>query len=574
MSVKEFAMSKDPSQELEGIIDAYAHRRISRRDLLKRAAALGLSMPAISLILAACNTSSSTTGGATTPKSGGILREGYDRDVNRPDPLDTPWWDATLFPALHEVLVATDPTGKPVPMIAESWTVSTDGLTWQFKIRDNLKFQSGAACDAAAVAASLNPFRDPSSGTPNAPFWSPVTAITAEAGNIVQMKLSHPYADLLNVIPTGYAAIYNKAFRDHLGDKYGPNGTDGTGPFTLKEFVPGSHVLVNRWEQYPGSITPFIQQKGKAYLDGIRWEVLLEPATRAQELEAGNIDALHAPAPQDVERLQANSDLVVIERSELGLYQMGINFKRTDIGFGDVRVRQAINHAIDRKAIAKAIFFGHAKPCYTLVTPADPYYDSSVEQFGTFDTTLAGSLLDQAGFKMGSSGLRQSPSGTPLSFSAIVEGQDKFEVLMAQAVQAMLAKIGIEMSFTALEEGTYFAKVVGPPAPDAYFFHSLWPTLFDASLLFAASADFSPACCDWSFIKIPELDAAFNDWVKAATPADLETASKAAQRVFAEQAAWISLVTPSNIWVHHKKVHGWEPSQPNLYPFYNDVWLE
>jgi peptide/nickel transport system substrate-binding protein len=164
-------MNRDHKSQLEAVIEDYSGRRIGRRDLVNRASALGLSMPAIALILAACSSPAPTT--STTPlapKSGGILREGYDRDVNRPDPLDTPWWDATLYPALHEVLVATDPTGKPVPMVAESWTVSPDGLTWQFKIRDNLKFQSGAACDAAAVAACLNPFRDPSSGTPNAPF--------------------------------------------------------------------------------------------------------------------------------------------------------------------------------------------------------------------------------------------------------------------------------------------------------------------------------------------------------------------------------------------------------------------
>jgi len=567
-------MNTERVPELKAVVDDYMQRRISRRQLMKTAAALGLSMPAISLLLAACNGATTSSIPASSPKVGGILREGYDRDVNRPDPLDTPWWDATLFPALHEVLVATDPSGKPVPMIAESWTASSDGLTWQFKIRDGLKFQSGAACDAAAIAACMNPFRDPSSGTPNAPFWSPVTAITPQPGNIVQMALSHPYADLLNVVPTGYAAVYNKAFRDQKGDKYGPSGTDGTGPFTLQEFMPGSHVLLKRWDGYPGSIAPFIQNKGKPYLDGVRWEVLLEPATRAQELEAGNIDALHAPAPQDVDRPKGNPNLVVIEQSELGLYQIGINFNRTNIGFNDVRVRQALSHAIDRKAIAKTIFFGHASPCYTLVTPADPYYDSTVEQFGTFDPQMAGTLLDQAGFKMGSSGIRQSPSGTPLSFKAVVESQDKFEVLMAQAVQAMLKNVGIDMSFTALEEGSFFTKVVGPPAPDAYFFHSLWTTVFDASLLFAASADASPACCNWSFIKIPELDAAFNDWVNAATPADLQTASKKAQKTFAEQAAWISLVTPKNIWVHHKKVHGWTPTQPNLYPFYNDVWIE
>jgi peptide/nickel transport system substrate-binding protein len=459
-------------------------------------------------------------------------------------------------------------------MMAESWTVSPDGLTVSFKIRDNLKFQSGASCDAAAIAACMNMYRDPTSGTPDAAFWTPVTAITPQPGNLLEMKLSHPYADLLPfVLPTGYTSIFNKAYRDTVGDKYATTMSDGTGPFVLKEFVPGSHLLVGRWEEYPGSIVPFFQNKGQAYLDGIRWEVLLEPATRAQELEAGNIDALHNPAPQDVPRLKSNPNLVVIEHDELSLYVLAVNFNRTDLGFNDSRVRLAFSHAIDRKAIAKNIFFGLATPTYTMVPSSDIYYDPSVEQFGTFDPNESKRLLDEAGWSMGANGIRES-TGVPLSFKVIIEGQDKFEILIAQAVQAMLKNVGVDMTFTALEESAFFTQQAGPPAPDGYMMKLLWNSVIDVAILYSDSADLGPACCNYSLIKVPELDAAYNEWTNAATPADLEAASKKAQRIFAEQAAWVSLVTPKNIWVHNKKVHGWFPPPNTLYPYYNDVWME
>jgi ABC-type transport system substrate-binding protein len=106
-------------------------------------------------------------------------------------------------------------------------------------------------------------------------------------------------------------------------------------------------------------------------------------------------------------------------------------------------------------------------------------------------------------------------------------------------------------------------------------FFNLWTTVLDASLLFSHSGSsyFAPACCNWSFINVPDLDKALDAWVNAPDTASLEAASKQAQRVAAEQAAWISLVTPKNVWVHSQKVHGWVPLQSNLYPFYNDVWL-
>ena len=103
-------------------------------------------------------TEAATTEGAA-PVVGGILREGYDRDVSRLDPVNTTWWDASLFPAVHETVVTQDVEGNFIPMLAESWEASADGTEITFKIRDGLTFQSGAPCDAAAVATALNVVR-------------------------------------------------------------------------------------------------------------------------------------------------------------------------------------------------------------------------------------------------------------------------------------------------------------------------------------------------------------------------------------------------------------------------------
>ncbi len=551
---------------VETLVDDYLAHRIDRREFFKRAAVAGLSMSTAATLLARVGSARGAL--AAAPRVGGTLREGYDRDVSRPDPVNTPWWDPSLYPALHETLIATDPNNNFVPMLAEGWKVSKGGREWTFTLRPGLKFQSGAPCNAKAVVQAMNTFRNPKFGV-NAGFWTPVKSVTAVGERTVKVKMSHPYADFPFVLNNGYSAIFNNVSRTKLGDQYGVKGSDGTGPFTLKEFVPGSHVSVARWDGYPGTRVPFLKNKGKPYVDGITWQVLLEPATRAKEIEAGNIDTLRGPAPQDVDRLKKNQKLAVIAFQEPSLYLLGLNFKHAEFGFEDVRVRQAVSHAIDRDAIAGTVFFGKAVPSYTLVPSAWPYYEPSVKKFGTFDPKKSAALLDASGWKVGSGGIRQK-SGKQLSFKIIVEA-DKTEQLIAQAVQEMLKKVGIDMSFTVYG-ADYFTKLTAGPV--GYMFKNLWTNLFDASLLFSSSRYFVPACCNASFAKVPALDQAFDEWQSAANVAQLKAAGKKAQLIFSEQLPFIPIVTPLVVWVHSKKVHGWLPLESNLYPFYNDVWIE
>jgi peptide/nickel transport system substrate-binding protein len=574
---------------VEGLIGEYVERQIDRRQFFKRAAALGVSLGAAGTLLAACGggggstaTTSAATGAASeagttaaggttseggTPIQGGTLREGYDRDVSRPDPVNALWWDPFMYPVLHETLIATDPNGKFVPMLAESWQTSSDGLTWTFTLRDGLTFQTGAPCDAAAVATAMNVFR--SKIATNAGFWTPVKDVTALDAKTVTVTMSHPYADFPFVLNNGYSAIYNNKTREELGDNYGLKETDGTGAFKLAEFVPGSHCTVARWDGYPGSIVPFFENKGKAYLDGIVWNVLLEPATRAQEIESGNIDTLRGPAPQDVARLKSNDQLAVITFQEPAQYVFSVNFKETKLGFDNVQVRQAFTHAVDREAIAKTVFFDQAVPSFSIVQPAWPYYDPGVEPYGEFDPEMSKSLLDQAGWTVGSDGIRQK-NGQKLSFQAIVEG-DKLEQLIAQAVQQMLKDIGVDMSLKVYGADFFDNFLAGP---QAYFFKSLWTNLFDASLLFLDSKYFIPSCCNATYVSIPALDAAFDAWQQAGSEDELKTAASKAQLVAAQQVAFIPIVTPLVNWVHTNKVHGWMPTELNLYPFYNDVWIQ
>ena len=179
-------------------------------------------------------------------------------------------------------MITNDPEGAKVPQIAESWEFSEDGTVLTFKIRTGLSFHSGDVLDAAAVAAAFTEIK--TSGS-LAVFFAPVETIEATDETTVVLTMSHPYYDVINVVDTGYWSIFNNRVRAEIegaeAGTYGQQQIDGSGPFTFGEWVPGSHVTVNKWAEYPGSIVPYFENTGPAYLDGIRWEFISEAAQRA-----------------------------------------------------------------------------------------------------------------------------------------------------------------------------------------------------------------------------------------------------------------------------------------------------
>src|SRR5207248_11375236 len=273
-------LSRQPGTQ--SLVTQYLEGEVSRRQFVSQALALGLSMSSIGALLAACSTS--TTSSGTTPKQGGTLREGYDLDFSRLDPINTNWYDPAFY-AVYESLVTNDPDGKYVPQIAESWTVAGDGRSVTFKIRSGLKFQSGPTLDATAIKAAYDGIADPKNGSPLGSVWASVQSTDAPDATTRIIKLNHPHFDLFNIVKTGYWDIVNMAYRAQLGDKYGQQGVDGSGPFKLTEWVPGSHTSVKRWDGYPGTGTPFIQNKGKPYLDGINWLTILDAPQRAIQIQ-------------------------------------------------------------------------------------------------------------------------------------------------------------------------------------------------------------------------------------------------------------------------------------------------
>jgi ABC-type transport system substrate-binding protein len=549
-------------ESLEGLVEQYAGQEIDRREFFKRAGALGISVSAAASLLAA----PSALGRGRrmfgpSIQRGGTFIEGYDRDFTKMDSVQSGWADPG-YNAIYEYVLIRDPKGNVVRGgIIDGYTVSGDARTWTFNLRKGLKFHSGAPLTAKDVVANFDIFRDPKIGQ-NAIFW-PKMAITAR-GNKVVVKIAKPDAALPQTLATEYSMIENLASRKKLGAKYGATGEDGSGPFTLAEFTPGKQVVMKRWEQYPGSTVPFLSNHGKAYLDAIKWVPIIEPGNRANEIESGGVNALKNPAPQDVDRLKANKSLVVLEWPAIANSFMAPDYGRKDLGFDDVRVRQAISHAIDRAAIAKAVFFGHATPTYGPIAPNFVWYNPAVEKFNQHDPALANKLLDQAGWVKGSGGIRER-NGKKLAFTHLDWAAQAQGKLIMEAIVPMLKDVGIDMTVKSLESAAFFPAY---PKAESFGYEWLWSAPVDVLVIFnvipttAANGN------------LPDLKAAFDQWQTAKNNRQLKAAAYKAQLIWAQKLPKIPILTRNDIWVYNKKVHGWRPTQTMLYPLYNDVWVE
>jgi peptide/nickel transport system substrate-binding protein len=547
------------------LIEEYRNGQLSRRDLLVRAAALGVSATTLGQLLV--RETVAMPAAQDEPVVGGTLREGYDLDFSKLDPVSTDWYDPA-FHALFDSLLIDAPDGTLQPNLAESWEVSEDGTSVTFLLKEGGMFHSGRPLTAQAVKEVYEAIQDPANGSPLSTLFIPVESIEAVDDRTLTLTMAHPYYEVLNVVKTGFWAIVNIETRNELAEDFGQSEVDGTGPFLLQEWVPGSHTSVTRWDEYPGSIVPYFTNKGTAYLDGVRWEAILEGAQRSIRIENAEIDTLRNPLTQDVARLEQNPDLSVSSFSEPSGYILNINFEREDLDFHERAMRQAISHAFNRPAFVTALLNDLGSPLYGPITPADIYYNPAVEEFNQFDLDQAKAMVAELGWTPGDDGIL-TKNGVRQAFTLAVQ-DESFNRDLASVLQASLAELGMEVTVESLDRASFFART--EEGVDCSLFYYLWPVPIDVVILFVGSAAIPYP--NTSRASLPEVEAAIEAWQQSANAEELQAAGDQFQLVIAENLPTIPLVVRNSVWVSRPNVHGWLPHQYDIYPHYNDVWLD
>ena len=421
---------------------------LSRRTLLVRTVATATGLFGAATLLEACapaapaspttaaNQPATTpaTAATTTPKKGGTLIWGLSSDPVTLAPFGIGNTSSSEAKNLaYESLVRWDQDLKVLPALAETWE-TPDDTTYIFHLRKGVEFHSGKELDSTDVVYSLNGQKNPPAPGNVTSFYPKIGSAEAVDKYTVKLNMSQPDGTVL-----GYLAwnIYSHIVPDGLYEKSDPRNTaDGTGPFKITEYVPNDHVTLVRHTDYWRSDLP--------YLDGITLKVMTDQQSRIAALRSGAIDGASISADV-IPTLSSDSNLKVLKTLTAAFREIQMTIKGAGKPWENVKVRQAINSAIDRQEIIDKVYAGDAK--FTSKIPSS-YGDWPIPEadlrskWEKFDLDVAKKLMADAGV-----------SGFDVTLQAIANPNDYVQI--AEIIKSQLAKININVTVQPLEIGTF-----------------------------------------------------------------------------------------------------------------------
>lgn len=330
---------------------------------------------------------------------------------------------------------------KYYPGLAESFEASPDGTTYTFHLKKDVKFHDGTPLTADAVKATFDHIADPATKSRSAAgALGPYKETKVLDPQTAQIVFSKPNAAFVNEMTTVGFGISSPAALKKYGADYG-NHPVGTGPFIFKQFVNDQQVVVERNPDYKWGSEKI--GTGPATLQKIVFRVLPDPSAQSNALSTGEIQVAQNLNPTDV-TAAVNAGRTKLTGTSSGMpYCVLVNAQKAPTN--DLTVRQALEYAIDRKAIIDTLFQGLYEPADSIFTPGTPGYDKS-QAIYSYDKAKAGQLLDSAGWRAGSDGMR-SKNGQPLKLEFINISGFGFDGI-SQLMQAQLKQVGIDAQIT------------------------------------------------------------------------------------------------------------------------------
>lgn len=346
---------------------------------------------------------------------------------------------------LYETLVNITADGYE-GCLAESWDISDDGKTYTFHIRDGVKFSDGEVCDANAIKANFDAIIENKDRHTWLEMMNLLVGVSAPDDKTFVIELSEPYYPLLTElgVTRPFAMISPKTMKDG-STKDGVNAYIGTGPYVLTDFVTDEYAVFEANENYWGE-----QPKIKK----ITVKVIPDNQTRILALEKGEIDMIFGKNMIDADAINqytGNDKFTVSLSDPTSTRQIVLNTTRDVLA--DKEVRQALQHATNKQTISEGIFYGLEQPADTLFAKTVPYCDIDLEPYA-YDVELAQSMLDEAGWVVGSDKIREK-DGQKLNIDLLYNSDSVTEKAIAEYLQSEYQKIGIALNIHGEEEQSY-----------------------------------------------------------------------------------------------------------------------
>jgi peptide/nickel transport system substrate-binding protein len=423
-----------------------------------------------------------------------VVRAGTDQDLQVLNPFNSILVvDFEVFTLNYDLLVNFGPDLEPSPGFAESWTVSDDGLTWTFKIREGMKWSDGtpATSEDALYSYQLALDADAASQASEDGYYLAAGYLEPYLLNAGVSAVSAPDPQTL-VVETSFAnqlilQAYFPILPKHIWSEYTMDDIAmysetpflneppivGTGPYQVVEWEPGEFIRYARNPNYWGA-------KGAA--DEVILLTFEDADTMVQALKTGQVDYVRGVQPAQFDALKTEPNIVAVEGVSNGYSEIAFNTKGNTEGYGgstsaltDPAFRSALGHAIDTAKLVETTLGGYGVPGDSVVPPFHTRWYDQPDNLRTFDIAEANRLLDEAGYDRDADGDRLDAEGNKIVLRVTWPDSEAEHETDAQLIQGWWEELGIGVDAYVTEEGKLLEDLL-PPVSDgpADFDIELW----------------------------------------------------------------------------------------------------
>ena len=425
----------------------------------RRLLAATTGIVALGLLVAGCTPTDSNEP-IGEPQDGGTLTYASgDAEPSCLDPHVGGNFPQALVSAQYlESLVSRDADGLIIPWLAESWTPSEDGLSWEFTLRDDVTFTDGTVFDAAAVQANVAHLQNPDTLSSTGYLaLGKVTGTEAVSPTVVRFTLSEPDSALLESLSQPWLAMESPTALERSQDENCASPV-GTGPFLVESWVKQNAITLVRNDNYTSPPVD-ADHTGPAYLETVIWRFIPDSASRYAALQSGEVDVIDNAQPDTIVQAEQSDSIVQLDSPRPGAANR-IELNSGQAPFNDVRVREAFIRSANVDDAVSSLFQGTATRSYSPLSSVEATAVSNPALFD-YDPAAAATLLDEAGWSETDADGYRVKDGVRLSVEFPVSTNQSIpaEQSVFEQIQATAKETGFEVKLAPMDLSSWYAAL-------------------------------------------------------------------------------------------------------------------
>jgi glutathione transport system substrate-binding protein len=439
---------------------------------------------------------------------------------------------------IYQGLYGFDKDMKLKPLLAESYTVSKDGLAYTFNLRKGVKFHDGTDFKADSVKATFDRVTNPDNKFRRYSLFSNIASTEVVSDYVVKVTLKQPFSAFINVMAHPSSGIISATAIRSMGKDLAQKPV-GTGPFMFAEWKQPDYIRLVK--------NPNYWQKGLPKVDALVFKSVTDNNTRTAVMQTGEVQMSSNVAYEAVDVLKGNSKIDVVVTPSIFARYVAMN--ETKKPFDNPKVREALNYAINKQALAKVAYNGYAEPLPSVVPPGVEY------SFKTgpwpYDVAKAKQLLKEAGY----------PNGFESELWSIYNNTTSTKVI--QFLQQQLAQVGVKVSVRSLEAGQRVQLVEAVQKPEestSRMVYAGWSASTGeadwALRPLLGGAAWPPRGVNYSYYKNDAVDKSLADALASSDKAKKGEFYKEAQQLLWKDHPWIFLLQEKLVWAKVKGLSG------------------